>query len=123
MFVARDSLADILVDSIEHPQLHLLYLARYYLQKCTEGQGPENRERFLPVVKDIYKKAWEKYSVKELAKWNFDELFRFLFCVGDCEFFELAASHSGGSVPVPFFHWARGEVKAGRVAFRNIEKG
>lgn len=121
MIVARDSVSELLANHIEDPKLHLPYLILYFADRCMKLA---TRDRLLPILKDLCNKAWDLDSTKGLCVFpQFEDLYRAILRIGDWEFFDLAASHSHGSLPAGFFTWARNEVIGGRVAFRNIEKG
>ncbi|KAK3362505.1 hypothetical protein B0T25DRAFT_7755 [Lasiosphaeria hispida] len=130
--VPRDTVADFLMNAAEASYaLTSPYcleaqtvpsIIAYYADRLAE---PENRERVRPVFLDVCDRACQMDPAKGLAALTptlVETIFASLVRAGDWEIFRQLAPHSHGSIPTPVFELARAEIKAGRVAFRNIEQ-
>ena len=122
MLVARDSVADYFWNAAQDGRRRFPSILRYITHRCTEL---ESRDRLLPVMHDLFKKAWELDPAKGLAHFSppVVDLFEHIVLTGDWEFFDLAAGHSGGAIPLSFFPWARTKVVEERVRLQDLEKG
>ncbi|KAK3336292.1 hypothetical protein B0T19DRAFT_409086 [Cercophora scortea] len=96
---------------------------RYYADQCLAST---NWDYLLPVFKEICTKTWEMGPTEGLAGLPptlIQSILQASLHTRDWALFERAASHVGHKLPLTFFQWARAEVKAGRLTFRDIEKG
>jgi len=104
-------------------QEHLICLPRvlqYYAERCEE---PENRERLLPFVQELFYRAWQIDPAKGLSVFPmcFEEIFRSIVLIGDWEFFDLLASNTHGAIPITFYSWARAELVQDNHPFQDPE--
>lgn len=101
--------------------MHLPYLITYYASQCTKLAS---RDRLLPVLKGLCKRAWDHNPTQSLCVYaHFEEIYRSILRVGDWEFFDLAAKQTYGHLPTQFLTWARDELISGRIAFQDIGEG
>ncbi|KAK4226207.1 hypothetical protein QBC38DRAFT_456527 [Podospora fimiseda] len=121
VLVPRDSVADFLIPGAKSA-LQLTSIVEHYINAAAAQGG----KRVLPVLKDICTKAWSLDQTLGLAIFPHSVVGKILkgfVLAQDFEFFEQAAAKVEGRLLSSFFRWMAEEIRTGRVATRNVEKG
>ncbi|KAK0632479.1 hypothetical protein B0T14DRAFT_34478 [Immersiella caudata] len=121
LFVHRDSVVDFFMDATQDQRVRLPVTLHYYAERAAE---PENRERLLFVMQDLFCRAWDIDADKGLSYFptSLERIFRSALLIGDWEWFDLLASHAHGAIPLEFFPWARKTLIEPGVPYNDPEK-
>jgi len=87
------------MEATQDRRVHLPAVLEYYTER---GAEPENRDRLLPLVQELFSRAWEIDPDKGLSFFpvSFEEIFRSMVLIGDWEWFDLIASNAHGAIPL-----------------------
>jgi hypothetical protein len=105
------------------PPRDLPFVIDYYAHRCKELI---NGASLVPVFKELCARAWEIDLARGLAilpQSTVENVLKTVLQAREWAFFEQVVDHIGGTLPIGFFQWARTEVKEGRLAIRDIQKG
>lgn len=133
VLIPRDSVADFLIrgtDAAPVPLTSTYCLERRGLQVIvdyyTKAAAAPRGEQLVPIFRDVCTKAWSLDQTTGLAIFPHavvERILKEILRARDFYFFEQAAAKVGGRVPSSFFRWLAGEIQAGRLAAKDIEKG
>ena len=133
VLIPLDSVADFLIRGTEEAPVQLTStycLERRELQVIvdyyTKAVAAPRGERLVPIFRDVCAKAWSLNQTAGLAIFPHavvERILKEILRARDFGFFEQAAAKVGGRVPSSFFRWVAGEIQAGRLAAKDIEKG